>query len=372
VDYVLNGATINNCTLNIDQGTVLAFTAPNYPFYSYEWGLRLNPGARLNVNGVPTNRVVFTRLEGIQEYPIPGWQRYGGPLITFKGVFLPSGAMVTPLPEARFLYADFPTMAGAAVHFGPLTQENPSTYDCVNILELNGCLLQGGDFIYEAGGPAGRSLTIHNTIFERSELEIADRVQPSGRNTAETLTAFNNLFYDTDLWLGSVAGTSGAGWTFTDNLFDNAAFHLNNGPVAVNNHNAYVNMATHLSPGTDAGPNIDLASLTYDKGALGKFYLATTATQLIRAGSRPAGQAALYHSLLARTPIRRRQGQRSTLAQRIWRWTAPAIQLTPMEMAWRTLLPTGTEMGVRTETKHPGRLQTLKESIYSLPPAAIL
>ncbi|PWU09575.1 MAG: hypothetical protein C5B50_27065, partial [Verrucomicrobia bacterium] len=55
-DYFVNGATVNNCTLNIDQGTVLAF-AP----WNYEWGLRLNPGARLNVNGVPTNRVTFAR-----------------------------------------------------------------------------------------------------------------------------------------------------------------------------------------------------------------------------------------------------------------------------------------------------------------------
>jgi len=57
LDYVMNGATVNNATLNIDQGVVIGFGG----YWAYEWGLRLNPGARLNVNGVPTNRVVFAR-----------------------------------------------------------------------------------------------------------------------------------------------------------------------------------------------------------------------------------------------------------------------------------------------------------------------
>jgi hypothetical protein len=77
--------------MSIDQGAVLASTAPvNFPTaLIYEWGLRLNPGARLNVNGYPTNRVIFTRLEGIQENPVPKLDLLigaPGPLITFKGV----------------------------------------------------------------------------------------------------------------------------------------------------------------------------------------------------------------------------------------------------------------------------------------------
>src|SRR6266705_1634789 len=104
VDYVMNGATVNNCTLNIDQVTVVAFTSPYGVGYTYEWGLRLNPGGRLNVWGVPTNRVIFARLESLQENPIYGYQQTGGPLFTFKGVFVggDSGTMVTPLPEAHF------------------------------------------------------------------------------------------------------------------------------------------------------------------------------------------------------------------------------------------------------------------------------
>ncbi len=175
VDYVLNGATVNNCTLNIDQGTVVALTSPYGVGYTYEWGLRLNPGGRLNVWGVPTNRVVFARLEGVQESPYYGYQQDGGPMFTFKGVFVGSGSgtMVTPLPEAHFHFADFPTLAGNATHFGSLLSD--TTFDCVSALDLHSCLLQGGVFTYEVGGPQGRVLGITNTIFERSVVILGDK-----------------------------------------------------------------------------------------------------------------------------------------------------------------------------------------------------
>ncbi len=294
VDYVVNGATVNNCSLNIDPGTILAFTSPGDTYPIYEWGIRLNPGARLNVYGVPTNRVIFTRLEGIQESPASSYQQYGGPLITFKGVFLPTGTMVTPLPEAHIHYADFPALAGNAVHFGPMLFEPASTYDCVGTLELDGCLFQAGDLLYESGGPQGRSLSLRNNIFERSTLEFMNRLQPTGRAYQETFTAFNNLFYDADLWLRDVSN-AGASWTFTDNLFDNTTFHGDN-IVGVNHNNGYVNMSgKHLSPTTETQPHPDLASLTYALGPLGRFYLPSTATQLLGAGGRKAGQAGLYH-----------------------------------------------------------------------------
>jgi hypothetical protein len=292
VDYIVHGATVNNCTLNIDQGTILAFTSPANAYPIYEWALRLNPGGRLNVYGVPTNRVVFTRLEGIHENPTPGYQQIGGPLITFKGVFLPTGTMITPLPEAHIHYADFPALAGNAVHLGPIFEGN-STYDCVLNLELDGCLFQAGDLLYESGGPQNRTLTFRNNIFERSTIEVMNRQQPSDRGFEETFTAINNLFYDSDIWLSDISNPSIA-WTFTDDLFDNSTFHGQN-KVAVNHNNGYVNMApNHLSPTTQTGSNPDLASLAYQSGPLGHFYL-PNATPIVGAGSRSPGAAGLFH-----------------------------------------------------------------------------
>lgn len=283
VDYVVNGATVNNCTLNIDQGTILAFTAPYLPEV-YEWGIRVNPGGRLNVNGFPTNRVLFARLSAIQEKP--EGQFSVGPVITFKGVLLPTGTMVTPLPEAKFQYADFVAPAGDAVHFGPLDLDH--TYDCISKLELNGCRIQGGMFAYESGGPDGRTLTLKNSIFEGCILPLQDR--QTDRTFGETFSAANNLFYDCDLWL---APGTGASWTFTDNIFDSSRFHGT--PSVANNNNAYVAMqGARLLPAPQPPSDVTLSTIAYDAGPLGRFYLPSNST-LKDAGSRTPGQAALYH-----------------------------------------------------------------------------
>jgi len=298
VDYAINGATVNNATLNIDQGVVLGFTDP---FYYYEWGLRLNPGGRLNVNGVPTNRVVFAHLEAVQECPLS--PVLNGPLITFKGVFLPDGMMVTPLPEAHFHYADFPALAGPMVAFGPLSGD--VTYDCITNLELDGCHFQNGTFFYEAGGPQGRTVSVHNTVFERSFIQIDDLWQAHGNNE-EILTAWNNLFYNCDMWLAPV---SGANWLFIDNIFDNAGLH-GNGP-AVNTHNAYINMTNRLAPSAPTSTDPNLASLNYASGPLGAFYLPSdgTAALLSGTGSRTAGAAALYHFTSFTSNVKEATGQ---------------------------------------------------------------
>ena len=293
MDYVVNGATVNNCTLNIDQGTVIGFNAS---FYGYEWGIRLNPGARLNVNGVPTNRVVFALVEAVQEYP-QNLEPYAGEFFTSKGVVLPSGTPVTPFPEIHAHYADFhglpggQTVAFGGLAYGPTLDD---TYDMLSTLELDGCYFGGGTFFYETGGPQGRSLTVRNSIFERTFVALQN-TQAGHGSYCEAVTNVNNLFYGCDLSLRPVSSDPSQNqWTFTDNIFDQSVFH-GDGPVAVNSYNAYVAMSgQHLSPGSEANP-IDLSSLSYDSGQLGSFYLPSSATQLLGAGSRTARGAGLYH-----------------------------------------------------------------------------
>ena len=311
VDYVINGATVNNCTLNIDQGTVLA-----YQGYPYIWGLRLNAGGRLNVNGVPTNHVIFAHLEAVQEHPAQILRPFGA-MLAFREVFFAGRSTpATPLPEAKLLYADFLTLDGGYnLHVGPLetagyfSMPDYANHACVGTFVADGCRFQGGEFYYEDGGPQGRTVLLRNSIFERVALELED----SGNYGSYThvteydaqVTAANNLFYSCAIWLMPCSGGQGAAWTFIDNLFDQVDFNAYdqygnivatyNGPVGNNHHNGYIGMSTYLSPENQPATDPKLSSLSYASGSLGRFYLPSSATALIDAGSRSASAAGLYH-----------------------------------------------------------------------------
>jgi hypothetical protein len=319
VDYVVCGATVNNCTLNIDQGTVLAFATPYYvqegrtaavkewyPYYLpwYEWGIRVNSGGRLNVNGVPTNRVVFSRLEAVQESPVfPSRWGVWCPVITFKGLVAPSGP-VSPLPEARLSFADFPTIGEFSCHLGDLYPDwfdyayegiDHYTFDLIQNLEFNSCTFGSGWFVYDSSGDVSRTFLLRNNIFERTIVDI-ENISDHGTQE-EALEARNNLFYyNTNMYLLPV---SGAAWTFKDNIFDHVSFDdLNgpyNGPVAANDHNAYIGMSTRLTPTAPTTTDPNLTSLAYQTGPLGQFYLPTSATLLIDKGSQLAKDAGLFH-----------------------------------------------------------------------------
>jgi hypothetical protein len=306
VDHILYSVTVNNTTLNVDPGTVLAFVGYHYGPYQRPWGLRVNVGGRLNVNGVPTNRVVFARLEAVQESPYETYTCQG-PTITFEGLWFASGP-ATPLPEARIRHADFAAICQPydnyghwPVHFGPIDNSSheyyysSSEYADIGVLELDGCHIQGGEFLYGSGGLAPRTLTLRNNIFERCEVIIQATMY---WQAGEQLTAVNNLFYRHYMCLKP---GSGVNWTFRDNLFDNVSWfqdggQTRNGPVTLNDYNGYIGMTNrHLTPIQQANTDKDLSSLVYQTGSLGRFYLPTSASQLIDTGSRSSDLAGLYH-----------------------------------------------------------------------------
>jgi hypothetical protein len=305
VDYVISGATVNNCTLNIDSGTVLGFVG------YYPWGLRVNAGGRLNVNGVPTNRVVFVQLETIHENPLKLLVPKG-PMLAFRDVFFGNGdTPATPLPEARIRHADFPTVSGGFnLSLAPLTRNgniewpDDANHGTLGNLEVNGCLFQGGVFYYQAGGPQGRVLGITNSTFERAVV----RLKTSGNYGYATqtteyepqLAAVNNLWYG--CWMELLPVGANNNWIFTDNIFDYVTFaadwtHTYNGPIGHNDHNAYIAMTGyHLAPIRNSGSDPDVKALVYQSGPLGRFYLPQDLNgPLINRGSRPAGLAGLYH-----------------------------------------------------------------------------
>jgi len=295
VDYVIDGVTVNSATLNIDAGTVLAFAAPYY-----DWGLRVNPGGRLNVNGSPTNRVVFAYLDAVQESPLVAFSATGE-MITFAG-FEADGLSgpVTPLAEAHIHYADFPTVAGALnAHFGPYNMLWDYTYDLVSAFEVDGCHFQGGLLCYSSSGPQGRTVSIRNSVFERTVLD-AEEQWGFVTSFGETLTVANNLFYHAQM---ALSPASGVNWTFIDNIFDTISFIIDpgsgnplNGPINVNNNNAYAGMGSNrLSPPAPTSTDPQLSSISYQTGPLGNYYLPSNASALLGTGSRSAASAGEYH-----------------------------------------------------------------------------
>ena len=305
VDHVLMLATVNNATLNVEPGTVLALVG--YPYWWANWGIRLNPGGRLNVNGLPTNHVTFAHLEAVQESTIGELGPFG-PMLNWRDLGFFSG-LATPYPEVRVHYADFPTIsAGYNAHLCSLDYD-PESYSIISNLELDGCLLQGGWFVYDDGGPPGRTLTVRNTVFDRCEVWMLDMgaYEHYFQATAQSaqVAAANNLFHQCFMALYPVEGSSS--WTFTDNIFDHVPFYsiydqwFLNGPIGTNHHNAYVGMSGvpngggRLIPAAPTTTDPNLPTLSYERGPLGKFYLPATATNLLAKGSRLAGAAGEYH-----------------------------------------------------------------------------
>ncbi|HTI73314.1 MAG TPA: hypothetical protein VMF06_25290 [Candidatus Limnocylindria bacterium] len=289
IDYFCTMTTVNNATLRIMPGVVLAFATPwlaennIYP----EWGIRVNTGGRLVVEGLPTNHVVFARLNAIQESPWAAWD-WVGPIISTKGMqrdLVPA----TPLPEVSLRYADFPAVAGPAVHFGQLASH---AFDLIGNVTLDGCLFQGGYFASNAGGPSFRIVEIRNTVFDRTAIDILPINVTVPNPVPEQLSIYNSLFYNCSLRLRPLPA---ANWLVTDNIFDTCTLDSQNGAIANNHHNAYVAMTSRLQPAAPTTTDPNLTSLTYASGPLGQFYLPSTATQLINKGSRYAKYAGLYH-----------------------------------------------------------------------------
>ena len=97
----------------------------------------------------------------------------------------------------------------------------------------------------------------------------------------------NNLARNLGSWHFFKGTTS---WTVRDNLFDSVTVLTNNGVVVQNWTNAYYNTFWGLTSGVG---NTNLASLTYEVGPLGKYYLPTNSV-LINKGTRNATNAMLY------------------------------------------------------------------------------
>ncbi|HTI70004.1 MAG TPA: hypothetical protein VMF06_08560 [Candidatus Limnocylindria bacterium] len=296
IDYICNGATVNNSTLRIADGTVLAFSLPLEPdgIHNYLpfWGIRLNNGARLMVEGTPTNRVTFASLDAVQENPILEWNTDTLPFITVWGWYF-QGNLVQPLPEIDLNFSDFPSLAGErlAIGFWGGPGLTPPTFDLVGNIRIRNCSFQGGLFLYNSAGPVSRTVAIENCIFERCRIAMLQFCYHQPVTPEQSFRVSNCLFYYSSL---NLAPTGGADWIFSDNILDHSGFVQGSSPIPNSHHNAYVGMNNYLGPGLGTGDQI-LGSLAYASGTLGNYYLPASSPQLLNRGSRFASDAGLFH-----------------------------------------------------------------------------
>jgi hypothetical protein len=187
VDYAVNALQVQNATLTLTNGVVLATYGQN--------GLWLNSGAVLRSVGRPTERNHIVRFNTVMEQPL----HWGGGGIDNHLAINPYHASGTaPVVECRF--TDFGLLGYAGYHLYTL-----SAGWVIGHLGLRDCGLRGGNVTL--GGPAGTALELTNNLW----LSTITWLFGTG-----SLQAYHNLFRRGYVVLEWSSGS----WVMRDNVFD--------------------------------------------------------------------------------------------------------------------------------------------------------
>src|SRR5258708_232730 len=279
LDYLLNNVTLS-ATLSLANGVAVGL--------QNTYGLDLQPGAQVSSEGTPLkmNRVVS--LANVQEQPIAT----GG--TTFMKLNATSGAS-----DLDFRFTDVSVAQGTLGT--PLdtggTSSNP--FDRVSFRD---CWLHEAALTFYPSTISAVTAGFTNNIIERCKLTIGHT--STSLNTPFSVYFYNNLFLGDPnsatpgtppaLALIYDSGTSNPAWQLHDNLFDKATQTLTGNLTASvsRSNDGFTTGTTHGIVGTSDQNGV---TVTYQVGPLGKYFLPTTATQLINKGSRNADVAGLYH-----------------------------------------------------------------------------
>jgi len=265
LDYAVASLAVSNATITLLPGTAVGVFCTNQSGAIYGFGLA--HGAGLHSEGSPTNLNRIVRYNTVQEEANTNWSS-----IRAYSILTPWFTL-SPAPTAGFRFTEFSCLAKDIEHLdgqsSTLEQQYPFT----------DCQFQGG-FIYVTTKP---SLTFTNCLLSRVDFWIDD--------AANYMTNIirNCLFYGGSLLLSS----SHDPWPVKDTLFDNLDFLEADGSFDAD-YNAYTTNSVRV--GTGAHDVILLSSnVTYETGALGRYYLPTN-SPMVNAGSQTnAALAGMYH-----------------------------------------------------------------------------
>jgi hypothetical protein len=253
VDYIMKNLTLQNTTLTLRGGVVLASAFSS----DYDTCLWLSPGRFITI-GTPARMNRLIRANQVQENAQPrGW------------AMVSDGFHDEIRPELTLRFTEISSLAGSWYSlFGG--------YDFFRF-ELSHCTLFNGYFDAKHYGGIYQSSGFSNNLFRSVTFQI-ECTSPA------SVSAYNNTFKD-----GAVS-LSGAhtGWRVKFNIFDHAIVSGDTSQSSAN-ENAYVGLTHALNE----DGYVELQTLAYAPGPLGRFYLAGNTLQNL--GSANASALGLYH-----------------------------------------------------------------------------
>jgi len=237
-------------------------------------GLRLNPGAKLEVVGSARQPIEIHRYQSVQEQPtswgdVPGQTKY---------IFEPFSQSAV-VPSASFRFVRFsalsPSISTYSIGIGP--------YDNL-ILDVRDCEFYGGLAYFR--GVVGALHQVNNNLFDRSRLWLG------GVGGQQQIVFQNNLMRGVFCNFRQTAGA--ATWTLRDNCFDGCTIAWNSFNNLLQSNHAYASTSFRLANSQQPSDVILSDPIAWASGGSGRYYLPTSSL-LRNAGSRLASEAGLYH-----------------------------------------------------------------------------
>lgn len=264
IDYAFGGAWVNNSTITINPGAVLATYSPTNAGYSY-YGIALNDAAKMYSEGTATNPNRIVRYNTVQEQTQTTWNTLASDNI--------ASSWLDPLtnPDVRFRFTEWFTPAVDSHHFYAF-------YGSGLVGSFRDCTFNGGKF--QTQEP---TLNVTNCLFHRTDVRL------EGQDRPVSATFQNCTFYGGTLYTYQ---DSGGTFRFGDNLFHGVAITQSTTPT--HNYNGYITNAASQWLTNSGTHNIFTNTFEYQTGALGRFYQPTN-SPFINAGSTNAHLLGFYH-----------------------------------------------------------------------------
>ena len=256
LDYAVSGIGITNATLTITNGAAVGFYGSS--------GFKLQNSGNLVSEGSPTRMNRLVGYACVQEMANTNW--YSPTFCSIADTNVDS-----TMPTLSLKFTDLAVMNSGRSHVLNNGQ--------LGSFLMRDCQLLGGS-ITSTNGALTQIVGWTNNLLERVAVTV-------GENSLLTMKAYNNAFEGGSLDLRPANENS---WDFRYNFFNGPTVTQNANSIA-NTNNAYFTNTIRIIPTNSADSTL---VMTYQTGALGRFYQPTNST-LLNKGSQTADQVGLYH-----------------------------------------------------------------------------